>query len=168
MENCTTFFGVWNAWIITYCTPTPPTSWRLVTAVSRRKCGRTFTVLEAQLSLTETWNSFGEVSVMWQHFKLHCLVKCNSSGFLFRQRKDCKSISEKYASILQMAYTAVLVYVTVCFNIPLFYFKVMVRMKWGIYDTFADENLCRRQNYIEWNITVFCVDECRTTFPTVK
>lgn len=33
-------------------------------------------------------------------------------------------------------------------------------MKWGIYDTFADENLCCYKNYIEWNITVFCVDEC--------
>lgn len=49
-----------------------------------------------------------------------------------------------------MAHTAVLVYVRVCFIIPLFYFKVMVRMKWGIYDTFADENLCRQNYEVYW------------------
>jgi hypothetical protein len=59
-----------------------------------------------------------------------------------------------------MAYTTVLVYVTVRCDITLFYLKVMDCMKWRIYDTFADQNLFRYQNYIEWEVTVFSVYEC--------
>lgn len=117
--------------------------------MSRRKCGRTFTVLNARISLTETWNSFCEVSVMWQHFKLHCLVKCGSSGRLFRQQKDFKTSSQKYASIYCKWRIQLCWYMWQCASLFLCFIS-RLWFVWSIYDTFADENLCRQNYEVYW------------------